>query len=208
MGAHGVGPHDTLMLWVDAVGGYRVCLDDEIVIGQPAHAARVDVPLLADISPRHARIQRDGDAYLLEPLGDVTLDGRPVRGLTNLTDGQRIDLGRGAAIRFRRPHPLSASARLEFIGPHRMQPSADAVLLLADNCVLGPKSHSHVVCRDWPQEVLLFRYEGELFCRTAGVFEIDGTPCRDRGRIGSNSRVTGEGFSLSLEVLRERDSGI
>src|SRR5438093_1143339 len=41
------------MLWIDAVGGYLVCLGDEIVIGQAAPGTKVDVPIQADISRKH-----------------------------------------------------------------------------------------------------------------------------------------------------------
>ena len=43
---------DRFLLWVDAVGGYWVCLTDEILLGQPVRSARVDVPLLGDLSGR------------------------------------------------------------------------------------------------------------------------------------------------------------
>ena len=40
------------ILWVDAVGGYLVCLGDEIVLGQAIPGTTVDVPILADLSRR------------------------------------------------------------------------------------------------------------------------------------------------------------
>ena len=85
---------------------------------------------------------------------------------------------------------------------HRTQPSLDAVLLMADSCVLGPKPTSHVVCRDWKHEVILYRHEEELFCRSNGSLEIDGVPREGRGRMTPNSRVEGKGFSLNLEEIR------
>ena len=32
-------PADRFMLWVDAVGGYWVCLADELIVGQPGDRA-------------------------------------------------------------------------------------------------------------------------------------------------------------------------
>ena len=133
------------MLWVDAVGGYWVCLDDVVVLGQPVPGAAVDVPILGDISSRHAIIRRDGEGYLVEAIRDVLLDGKPVRKAATLCDGARLQLGERVRLRFRRPHALSATARLDFESHHRTQPSADGVLLMGDTCVLGPKPHSHVV---------------------------------------------------------------
>jgi hypothetical protein len=110
-------------------------------------------------------------------------------------------LGEGVKLIFRRPHALSGTARLDFASRHRTQPLADGVLLMADSCVMGPKPYSHVVCRDWPQEVVLYRYEDQLHCRTAGPMEIDGRRCHDRSPIRRNSRVVGERFSFSLEPI-------
>lgn len=191
------------MLWVDAVGGFWVCLADEVILGQPARCGAADVPILADISSRHARIRRDGEGYLIEAIREVRVDGRRVDKMTSLCDGSKITLGEGVRLVFRRPHALSATARLDFLSHHRTQPSADAVLLMADSCILGPNPHSHVVCRDWTHEVILYRHEEQLYCRGAGRFEIDGVPCKGRGRITPNSRLQGEGFSLNLEELTQ-----
>ncbi len=198
------------MLWVDAVGGFRVCLGDEVTLGQPVRSGAVDVPILGDISSRHARIRRDEEGYLIEAFREVRLDGRPVDKLAALADGSQITLGQGVQMVFRRPHALSATARLDFASHHRTQPSADAVLLMADSCILGPSPYCHVVCRDWTEEVILYRHfepgraelDEQLYCRTAGLLTIDGVPCRGRGRVTPNSRVEGEGFSLNLEEIR------
>jgi hypothetical protein len=189
------------LLWVDAVGGYFVCLGDEVVLGQPVAAGRVDVPILGDVSGRHARIRRDSEGYLIEALREVKVDGRQVQQTALLSDGAKIQLGDTVRLVFRRPSALSATARLDFLSRHRTHPSTDAVLLMADTCVLGPKPHSHVLCREWPCEVILYRHEGQLYCRTAGSFEIDGLRHRDRGLIHRNARIEGEGFSLSLEAI-------
>jgi hypothetical protein len=192
---------DKFMMWIDSVGGYWVCLNDEITIGQPVAAGNIDVPILGDISPRHARIHRDGEGYLIEAIREVRLDGRAVRPVASLSDGCRIELGESVRLIFRRSHALSGTARLDFASRHRTQPSADAVLLMADSCILGPKPHSHVICRNWPREVIIYRHDEELYCRTAGNFKIDGQLCKDRGRITRESHITGEGFSLKLERL-------
>jgi hypothetical protein len=189
------------MLWIDAVGGYWVCLGDQVLLGQPVRGVRVDVPILGDISSRHARICRDAEGYWIEPLREVRLDGRLLRVPAPLVDGSQIDLGSRVRLAFRRPHALSATARLDFISSHRTYPSADAIMLMAESCVLGPRPHSHVVCRHWTEELMLYRQEGALFCRAAGSFEVDGAACSGRGLLRPNSRITGEGFALSLEAI-------
>ena len=194
-------PADRFMLWVDAVGGYWVCLADDVIIGQPGDGGGADIPILADISARHARIRRDGEGYLIDAFREVRVGGRPVAATELLSDGSRIEIGSAVKLQMRRAHPLSLTARLDFLSRHRTQPPADAVLLLADCCVLGPQPQSHVVCRDWSREVILFRHEEKLYCQAAGGLEIDGVACRNRGPLQANSRVSGEGFSFSLEPL-------
>jgi hypothetical protein len=192
---------DRFLLWVDGVGGYWVCLGDVVTLGQPTLGSSVDLPILGDLSKRHARIRRDGEGYLLEAIRDVRVDGRLVQGVGLLTDGCTIQLGSGVRLRFRRPHALSATARLDFISRHRPQPSVDAVLLMADSCVLGPKPHSHVVCRDWRDEVVLYRHDDELYCRCGSPFEIDGSKHKSRARITADSNIVGDRFSLNLESV-------
>jgi hypothetical protein len=201
MDGRGGPKSDAFMLWIDAVGGYWVCLREVVTLGQPLPQGQADVPILADLSARHARIRRDGEGYLIEALRELHVDGRPVPQLGWLNDGSRIDLGANVRLVFRRPHALSATARLDFASRHRTQPSCDAVLLMADACVLGPKPQSHVVCRAWPHEVILYRQGDELFCRTAGDLTIDGKHYRERGPLRRNSRVEGETFSFSLEAM-------
>lgn len=193
---------DKFYAWVDTVGGYWICLSDSVTLGQPIGEDGPDLPILGDLSKRHALIWRDGEGYLIEAIRDVRVDGQLVGRVAGLKDGSVIQLGSGVRLVFRRPHALSATARLDFASGHRTQPSVDAVLLMADSCVLGPKRHSHIVCRDWRDEVVLYRHENQLYCRATSPMEIDGRRCPSgRGAVTSNSRIVGERFSLTLEAM-------
>ena len=123
--------HLRFHLWIDGVGGYRVCGGNEVVLGQPSPGDDVDVPILGDISRRHAIIRRDGEGYLLQPLREVRVNGQLAATPVGLSNGSVIELGSSVRIRFSRTHPLSATARLDLISPHRTAPSADASLLPA-----------------------------------------------------------------------------
>jgi hypothetical protein len=196
----GVRQSDRFVLWVDAVGGYWVCLSDDIVVGQ-AGPERADLPILGDLSARHARIRRDGEGYLVEALRDVYVDGRKIDHLALLADGSRLQLGPSVRLAFRRPHALSASARLDFVSRHRTHPSTDAVLLMADACVLGPTPYCHVFCPELKHDIVLYRRDEQLWIRVPGKFEIDGLAFRDQGLLRPNSRIVGANFSLSLEPM-------
>jgi hypothetical protein len=192
---------DRFFLWVDAVGGYWVCLGDAVVIGRPAAGGDTDVPILGDLAQRHASLRRDGEGYLVEALREVRVEGKLVSGVAELRHGNLIQLGQGVKLAFRRPHALSATARLDFVSHHGTQPSVDAVILMADSLVLGPKAESHIVCPDWRDEVVLYRQQNQLYCRASSPLEVDGSKAREPAKLTADSRVVGDWFSLSLEGM-------
>jgi tetratricopeptide (TPR) repeat protein len=194
-------PGRRLIAWVDAVGGFLVCLGDQVILGQPDPTGSADVPILADLSRRHAVVRRDGEGYTLVPLQTTLLDGRRLNGPTPLVDGNQIELGDGVQLRFRRPHPLSATAVLDFVSRHRTRPKVDGVVLMAQTCVFSPRPTAHVACRDWPDEVILFRDGKNLACRTNTTLSIDGQQHGGRGPVGLNSRIQAGDFAITLEEM-------
>jgi FHA domain len=200
----------SLLLWVDAVGGFLICLDDQIVLGQPSPGGSIALPFLADLSRRHAVIRRDGGSYVLEPVHETKIDGRVATGPVVLSSGQLIELGDSVRLRFSKPHALSATARIDIESNHKTQPSADAVLLMADSCVMGPNRHCHVQCRDWQHDVILYRQSErpreanrpiELYCRSEAPLAVDGEPSHGATKIAPGARIEGEDFSFTLEEV-------
>jgi hypothetical protein len=193
-------PHRAL-LWIDAVGGFLVCTDDVIVLGQPSPGNSVAVPILADISRRHAVIRRDAGAYVIEPLQKTLIDGREITQQHVLADNCLIQLGDNVRLRFTKPHALSATARLVMESHHKTQPSADAVLLMADSCVLGPSKHSHVRCKNWERDIVVYRQNEQVFCRADEPLSIDGVQATGEQDIATGVRVEGEEFSFTWETI-------
>lgn len=189
-----------LLLWVDGVGGYLVCLGDRVSLGQPADA-QVDVPLLADLSRRHAWIERVDDAYLLRPHGRCGVNGRTISDSVPLADGDLVELGRSVRLRFRQPNALSATARLELESRHRLPWAVNGVLLMADTCILGPERSSHVVTRPGGAGLVLYRQGDELWCRAEAEFEVNDNPASGRARIRPPATIRGEEFSLGVEAV-------
>ena len=198
---------ERLLMWVDAVGGFLVCMKDQVTIGQAIPGTDVDIPINGDLARHHAVLRRSGEAYLLEPVGtrrdDHTwLDGRLVTEPATIADGDEVQFGSSVTLRFRQPHPLSASCRLEFLSSHRTAPSADAVLIMSDSCVLGPRLSSHVVCRHWKDDLVLARSGRKLTCISKRPIVVDGVAVQKRVEITRNSRISGSDFSVSLEELK------
>jgi hypothetical protein len=79
-------------LWIDGVGGYLVCLGNRLTFGQALPGARVDVPLVADVSRLHATLTRDAEGYVVEAVRPILVNGATVtRAL--LQPGDRVTLG-------------------------------------------------------------------------------------------------------------------
>lgn len=200
------------MLWVDGLGGYLVTLADEIVIGLPSPAGGAasegvpDLAVLADLSRRHARLARTGGAYVLTPYGPTAVNGKPIEGPTVLEDGDRFSLGESpGSVEFalRRPHALSSSAVLTVESGHRTVPAADAVLLMAESCVLGSKPHSHLRNAAWRDEAILFRGAEGLLCRSNSPLTSNGQPTDGPVRLSPGTRIEGQDLTLSVEEVGE-----
>jgi hypothetical protein len=191
------------LLWVDAVGGYLVCLDDQVVLGRAGHDSVADVPLMGDVARSHATLVRDGDGYILRAHQPTFVNGRPVE-TTSLRDGDVIRLGSTVELEFHQPSPVSSSARLVIVSRHRLPLAVDGVLLMAETCIIGGSPQAHIPAPGLDEPVVLYRQGTALWCRAAGGFEVDGRACAARAPLTLQSSVLGDGFSFSLEALGTR----
>jgi hypothetical protein len=187
-----------LLLWIDGVGGYLICLTGRITLGQASGEAPVDVPLLADVSRMHATISRDNEGYLIEAARPVLVNGQP-QTRAPLLPGDRVTLGASCQFLFQKPVPISASAKLEMVSGHRLPLSVSAVLLMADSLVLGPGGQAHIPIPDRKESIVLFRHKDGIGIRCPGDFSIDGKRCKDRGVMGLQASAQGSDFALAIE---------
>lgn len=194
------GPRGRFLLWVDAVGGYLVCLENQIVLGRAGPDSNADVPLMGDLSRNHATLIRDGDGYVLRAHQSTFINGKAVEAAT-LRDGDVIRLGNSVELEFRQPSPVSSTARLAIVSRHRLPLAVDGVLLMAETCIVGSSPQAHIPAPGLDDPVVLYRQGTGLWCRAAGAFEVDGRACASRAPLTLQSNVLGDRFSFSLEAL-------
>jgi hypothetical protein len=199
--AEAAGPKGRFLLWVDAVGGYLVCLDDHIVLGRAGPDSHADVPLMGDLSRNHASLVRNGESYLLQAHRPSFVNGKPVADQAVLKDGDVIRLGSTVELEFRQPSPVSATARLCIVSRHRLPLAVDGVLLMAETCIVGEAPQAHIPAPALANPVVIYRQAGALWCRAVGAFDVDGRTCASRAPLTLQSSVLGDGFSFSLEPL-------
>jgi hypothetical protein len=199
--AEAAGPRGRFLLWVDAVGGYLVCLNDRIILGRAGADSPADVPLMGDISRNHATLIRGGESYVLHAHHSTFINGKPVQGQAVLRDGDVIRLGSTVELEFRQPSPVSATARLAIVSRHRLPLAVDGVLLMAETCIVGGTGQAHIPAASLKNPVVLYRQGNSLWCRAPGSFDVDGRTCAARAPLTLQSSVLGDGFSFSLEPL-------
>ncbi len=189
-----------IVAWIDEVGGFLICLGEEVMLGQPSTSG-ADIPFLADLSRQHATIRREGESYVLTPIHRVSINGKTLVGPTVLNDGVQIELEGSVRLKFRRPHALSATAVLTIESHHKTDPAVDGIVLMSESCILGPQAQSHIYCRKWANDLVLFRRGDDLQFRTAGSVEIDGEPASRGATLAGTCQVAGEDFALSFEEI-------
>ncbi len=199
--AEAAGPKGRFLLWVDAVGGYLVCLDDRILLGRAGPDSHADIPLMGDLSRNHATLSRNGEGYVLEAHHASFINGKPVASQALLRDGDVIRLGSTVELEFRKPSPVSSTARLSIVSRHRLPLAVDGVILMAETCIVGNESQAHIPARPIKSPIVLYRQAGSLWCRATGAFDVDGRTCASRAPLTLQSSVLGDGFSFSIEPL-------
>jgi len=172
------------VLWVDGVGALLLCLGDRVTIGGPADPEKqADVSLLANLSRRHATFVRSGEGYLLEPIGPTWVGHRQISETTPLASGYDIRMGNNVQLKFRLPSVLSGTAVLEFVSDHRPVVSVDGIVMMEDNCLLGPGRDQHVICPGWTESLVLFRRNGQFWCKSRNPVSVCGKPSPEGGPI-------------------------
>jgi len=195
------GPADLafrFFLWIDGVGGYLVCLANRVTFGQALPGARVDVPLVADVSRLHATLTRDGEGYLLEAVRPIQVNGATVtRAL--LQPGDRVTIGASCQFLFRLPMAANTSARLELVSGHRLPVAVDGVLLMAETLVLAAGAQAHVSIPGLKKPMVLFRHRDGLGLRVQAEVRVNGQPVSGRTILPACATVSGEDVSFAIE---------
>lgn len=179
-------------LAVDDGGEFLVVCSASVTLGH-ARAGRADVPFLADIESRHARLVREesfhhGPTWRVEPVesAHVEVGDRPLSAPELLTDGDVVRLAPNLAFRFRLPEPSSTSAVLELFHGAESE-GAVRVLLLAPGpsgrVRIGPRRLRHVPVAGLEHEVELSLVENALKIVCEGGVRVLGVDAADEAAI-------------------------
>ncbi len=189
----------TPILWIDGVGGYLLVDREHVTIGQAVANNAVDIGIVGDIRRQAGMLRRNGEDYLLHPLQATQLNQQALDRPQLLRHQDLIQFGQRVCVQFTKPNPLSATARLDLVSVGRFQPRVDAVLLLADACLIGAAAGCHIACPRWSHQLTLVRRQDGWFFRSPVALEVAGE--LQTGPIAATPglRLSGDDFSLSIE---------
>ncbi|MBX9681113.1 MAG: FHA domain-containing protein [Gemmataceae bacterium] len=185
------------LLWMDGVGGFLVCPKDRIALGQAGAEPPPDVPLLADVSRRHAVLRRDGEGYIAEAEKRIRVNGKETDRAV-LRSGDRLTLGDSCQILFEIPLAGSTSARLSIVSGHRLACPVQDVLLLSESLIFGPKQ-AHVRVPSLREALMVFKSRTGLWVRHAGKMSLHGKPVADRADLPFDAPLLLEEHGIALE---------
>lgn len=205
-------PGTMVRLWIDGVGCWLVWPSACLTLGGPMEPgstqSAADLCLMANLSRRHAVIERTGEAYRLQTVAGA-VNGRTAGGETFLRDGDLVTLGQNVHLLFRQPSVLSASATLtpqtsswpRMFSGRQTPGSVDGVVLMEEVCLMGPGQDVHIHCPDWDEQVILHRRDGQLWCRTTALAQKDSRIVNEPAALTDGALVSGEGWRFRAELV-------
>jgi hypothetical protein len=195
------------LLRVDEGGEYLVLRGETISIGN-VREGRTDLPVLAAIAGRHARIQRSMSFHggmrdtLVAEGGEVRVAGQKVQE-HRLHPGDRIQLGTALQIQYSAPASRSLTTAITLLGGFQVA-GTDRIFLLKDQgrdgrILLGPGKDVHVRVPSATLEVEVFAHKtGQIRVRVDGAGTIEGKPFTGEHPVDAGARVQAGGISFVL----------
>ncbi len=205
--AQAQGLEGSFLLRVDEGGEFVVLRGESITIGNLRDGTS-DLPILAAIAGKHARIQRSMSFHggmqdtLSAESGEVRVRGGRVT-THALRPGDKFQLGAALQCSYQLPCKRSLTAMLQVHGGFQVA-GTDRVLLLKDRgrdgrICLGASQDVHIRVASATAEVELFGTKvGQIRVRCVSGGEIDGVPFRDEHPVDAGATVRAGGMSFVL----------
>lgn len=205
--ARAQGLEGAFLLRVDEGGEQLVLRGESVSIGN-VRQARADLPVLANLSGRHATIRRSMSFHggmqdtIVAEEGEVRVGGQKVAERP-LAPGDRVQLGPALGFVYQRPTPRSLTVGLLLQSGFQVA-GTDRVLLMKDRgrdgrILLGPGPDVHVRVASATGEVEVYATNtGQIRVGCAAGGTIDGVPFRGEHPVAAGQLVAAAGVSFVL----------
>ncbi len=191
-----------ILAWVDGAGSFLILRQDRATIGRAATQVPADIPLVSDLSERHAEIRRVEDDYFMYATREVNVGGEDVRQAL-LQDNDRIILGNRARLMFKLPSRKTTSAIIDLAGSSRLPNDVRRVILFDRLATISRASRAHIVAPTAAEGLVLFERDGKLWLRHQAAAANE-TPVE----IVMDRPVEMAGVSLVFEEWKTKRDGL
>jgi hypothetical protein len=202
------GLESAFLLRVDEGGEFIVLRGESITLGNVRDDS-CDLPILANLAGRHARITRTMSFHggmqdrISRERGPISVRGREVAD-HRLKNGDRVSLGSALELEYRIPSKRSLSASVSIRGGFQVC-GTDRVLLMKDRgrdgrILIGAAKDSHARVPNAEGEVEVFASkDGQIRVRFEGQGEMDGRPFSGEHPVTAGATVTCGNITFVLQ---------
>ncbi|WP_144058063.1 hypothetical protein [Novipirellula maiorica] len=165
-------------LWVDGCGGFLILSGDSWTIGGASPAGSSDVRIHSDLPRVAGTLSRREDSYFWEFAGAA----RPAE---LILSGHPLSMTGSASLIFRHPSPLSRSAVLTLMPPHRFDGHVDGVILADETLLMGATADCHIKAAHLGSEKVVMTRRGDRWLgKVVGDTELSELTVGQRMEVG------------------------
>ncbi|MBI5853130.1 MAG: hypothetical protein HZB39_19135 [Planctomycetes bacterium] len=201
------GLDGAFLLRIDEGGEFLVVRGESLTIGNLRDGS-ADLPLLANLAGRHARLRRSMSFHggqqdtIVAEGGELFRDGKRVADL-RLQGRVRFRLGPTVEMEYRMPSSRSLSANLSILGGFVVA-GTDRVIWMKDRgrdgrILIGPGRDAHVVVAGLQQEIEVFAdRDGRIRVAVPGSATMDGRPFTGDHPVAAGASIAVGDVSLVM----------
>ena len=205
--ARAQGLNGAFLLRVDEGGEFLVVRGESLTIGNLRDGS-ADLPMLANLAGRHARLRRSMSFHggqqdrVVAEAGELSAAGVPASEIP-LRERTRFRLGPTVEMEYRLPSPRSLSALLTVLGGFQVA-GTDRVIWMKDRgrdgrILIGPGRDAHVLVPGAEVEIEVFAdRDGRIQVRLPEAGELDGKPISGEYPASAGAALRCGGISLVM----------
>lgn len=189
---------NNFLLQIDGVGSYLVICETPATIGPISSSQRPLVGLMAQPSLPVAEIDRVEGDYFIRSKEPLTVNENPITDKL-LQDGDKISLSMRCRMKFNVPNAASATAVISLASARLPNADTRNIILMDREILIGPGIKNHIRATQMKDQVVLFKQNGKLLCRTDQNIEVGEKRYDSRKGLTINKPITIGKMSLVLK---------